>query len=140
MERKKILVAVDGSSYSEKVLSKAIELVKLLDGQIVFVYCHKKYPKIVGYPYRDKIISSINDEAEKIISPFLERMKKENVPYIERLMEEPAGTMIPTVAENEQCELIIMGSRGLSNLQGLIVGSVTQRVLHLAECPVFVIK
>lgn len=140
MERKKVLVAVDGSSYSENVVSKAIEFVKLLDGQIVFVYCHKKYPKIVGYPYRDKIISSINDEAKKVISPFVERLERENIPYIERIMEEPAGTMIPTVATNEKCELIIMGSRGLSNLQGLIVGSVTQRVLHLAECPVLVIK
>ena len=140
MEKKRIAVAVDGSRFSLKVMEKAIEYAKLLGADMVFVYCHKKYPRILGQPYRDQIISEINDQAKEIVSPYLEQLEDSGVPFTVRLMEEPAGTMIPEVAREEKCDLIIMGSRGLSNLQGLIIGSVTHRVLHVAECDVMVVK
>ena len=140
MSRKKILVAVDGSEYSNKVLDKAIEYAKLLDGEIVFVNCHKRFPAIIGQPYRDKEIADIISEAEKLVKPFLQQFKNENIPVEERLMEEPAGTMISDIAKIEKCDLIIMGSRGLTNLASMIVGSVTNRVLQTAPCSVLVVK
>lgn len=140
MSRKKILVAVDGSEYSNKVLDKAIEYAKLLDGEIVFVNCHKRFPAIIGQPYRDKEIADIISGAEKLVKPFLQRFKNENIPVEERLMEEPAGTMISDIAKIEKCDLIIMGSRGLTNLASMIVGSVTNRVLQTAPCSVLVVR
>lgn len=140
MEQRRIVMAVDGSEFSEKVMEKSIEYARLLGAEIYFVYCHKKYPKILGQPHRDHIITAINDESTEIVKPYLERLKEAGIPYVERLLEVPAGAAIAGVAESEQCELIIMGSRGLSNLQGLIVGSTTNRVLHLANCPVLVVK
>ncbi len=140
MSRKKILVAVDGSEYSNKVLDKAIEYAKLLDGEIVFVNCHKRFPAIIGQPYRDKEIADIISGAEKLVKPFLQRFENENIPVEERLMEEPAGTMISDIAKIEKCDLIIMGSRGLTNLASMIVGSVTNRVLQTAPCSVLVVR
>lgn len=140
MEQKRILVAIDGSSFSDKVTDKAIEFAKLLQAEVIFVYCHKKYPKLLGQPYRDQFISAIKDETEEIVRKYLDLLDKADIPYIERLLEGPAGAVIPEVAEDESCELIVMGSRGLSNLQGLIIGSVTHRVLHTAKCPVLVVK
>lgn len=140
MEQKRILVAIDGSSFSDKVIVKAIEYAQLQNAEVVFVYCHKKYPKLLGQPYRDHFISAIKDETEEIVRKYLDMLDKADIPYLERLLEGPAGAVIPDVAETENCELIVMGSRGLSNLQGLIIGSVTHRVLHTAKCPVLVIK
>ena len=140
MSRKKILVAVDGSEYSNNVLDKAIEYAKLLDGEIVFVNCHKRFPAIIGQPYRDKEIADIISGAEKLVEPFLQRIKNENIPVEERLMEEPAGAMISDIARIEKCDLIIMGSRGLTNLASMIVGSVTNRVLQTAPCSVLVVR
>ncbi len=140
MKRKKILVAVDGSGYSDKVLGKGIEYSQILDAEVVLVYCHKKFPAILGEPHRSKGIATILQDAEKLVEPYLQRMREAGVDFEERLMEEPAGAMIPNVAKIEKCELIIMGSRGLSNLEGLIIGSVTHRVLHLATCSVLVVK
>ncbi len=140
MERKKILVAVDGSDYSDKVLEKAVEYSQILDAEVVLVYCHKKFPAILGEPHRSKGIATILQDAENLVEPYLQRMREAGVDFEERLMEEPAGAMIPNVATIEKCELIIMGSRGLSNLEGLIIGSVTHRVLHLATCSVLVVK
>ncbi len=140
MGRKKILLAIDGSEHSHMVLDKGIEFAKLLDAEIVFVYCHKKFPEILGQPYRDKEISHILMDTETVVRPFLQRLEKEKIPVEERFMEEPAGKAIATVAEVEKCEMIIMGSRGLSNLAHLVVGSVTNRVLQTAHCSVLVVR
>lgn len=139
MKQKRILVAVDGSYFSEKVIQEAIEYALLLDAEVVFVYCHRKYPRLMKQPYRDHMISEIKDETDETVKPYLELLEDAGVPYIERFLETPAGVAIAETAESEQCDMIIMGSRGLSNLQGLIIGSTTNRVLHLAKCSVLVV-
>lgn len=140
MNQRKIAAAIDGSEYSEKVLDKAIEFARLLDATVVLIYCHRKFPRILGHPHRDHIISAIMDETTETVSPFVQKLSDSKVQYVERFMEEPAGSMIPEVAEHEKCEMIIMGSRGLSDLEGLLIGSVTHKVLHIAKCPVLVVK
>lgn len=138
--KKRILVAIDGSRYSDKVIDTTIEYAKRQEAEVIFVHCHKKFPKLLGQPYRDRVISSIRDEAATVVKPYLDKLTEASIHYVERLMEGPAGAMITDIAENEQCDLIILGSRGLSNIQGLIIGSVTHRVLHTAQCPVLVVK
>lgn len=140
MSRKKILTAIDGSDHSTRVLEKTVEFAGLLDTEVILVYCHRKFPSILGEPYEEAAITSILQDAEKTMQPFRDFLSKRGVEYSERLMEEPAGEVIPNIAAIEQCDMIIMGSRGLTNLEGLIIGSVTHRVLHLASCPVLVVK
>ncbi|KJS03069.1 MAG: hypothetical protein VR65_02160 [Desulfobulbaceae bacterium BRH_c16a] len=140
MDQKKILLAIDGSEHSNNVVEKAIEYAKLMDAGIILVYCHEKFPTILGEPYRDDKIASIIKESEELIQPFLERVQNETIPVEDRLMEEPAGKIISDIAKIENCDLIVMGSRGRSNLTNLIVGSVTNSVLHTAPCSVLVVR
>ena len=140
MNQKKLIAAIDGSTHSNKVLDKAIEFTKLLNAQIVLVYCHKRFPTLLEEPYREQAITSILFETGELLKPYIKKLDESGVSFVNRLMEEPAGTVIPSIAEIEKCEMIIMGSRGLTELKGLIVGSVTHRVLHLAKCPVLVVK
>ncbi|MBB5349217.1 universal stress protein [Desulfoprunum benzoelyticum] len=137
---KKIVLAIDGSDHSAKVLDTAVEYARMMDATILFVYCHEKFPTILGEPYRNNEIAKILDESEKVVTPFLQRLAAENIPFEERIMEEPAATRITDIAEIEGCDLIVMGSRGLSNLASLIVGSVTHRVLQTAPCSVLVVR
>jgi len=137
---KKILLAVDGSELSAKVLDTAIEYARLMGAMILFVYCHEKFPAILGEPYRNKEIAKILLESEKVAAPFLQRLTAENIPFEDRIMEEPAAKRITDIAEIEKCDLIVMGSRGLSNLASLVVGSVTHRVLQTAPCSVLVVR
>ncbi len=140
MGHKKILLAIDGSEHSRIVLDKAIEYAKLLDAGIILVHCHEKFPVNLGEPYRDQRIASIIGASEKLVRPFVQRLESEKIPVEDRLMEEPAGKMIADIAKIEQCDLIVMGSRGLSNLTHLVVGGVTTRVLQTAPCPVLVVR
>ncbi|MBU2512258.1 universal stress protein [bacterium] len=140
MTQKKFLTAVDGSEHSVKVVDKAIELSEIYNAEIILIHCHKKFPTILGEPYKEQAVSSTLLEAEKVVKPHLNKLAENGIRHSKRLMEEPAGTQIANVAEIEKCDMIIMGSRGLTNLEGLIVGSTTHRVLHLATCSVLVVK
>lgn len=140
MSSNKILVAIDGSEHSYLIVDKAIEHAKLFSVSIILVFCHRRFPTIMGHPYRDEEISNIISESEKVITPFLQHIRNAGIAVEERIMEEPAGAAITDIARIEKCELIVMGSRGLTNLAGLIIGSVTNRVLHTALCSVLVVR
>ena len=140
MTQKKILVAVDGSAHSDKVIETAIEYAQLLNAKLILVHCHKKFPTLLGEPMRNETIYSILQNAEQLIAPYTKRLREAEVDFEERLMEKPAKAVIPDIARIEDCSLIIMGSRGLTNLEGLVVGSVTTRVLHTTPCSVLVVK
>ncbi len=140
MSQDKIVVAIDGSDHSYPIVNKAIEYAKKFNVAIILLHCHRRFPTILGQPYRDEEISVIMSESEKLIAPFVEYIKQAEVPVEELLMEEPAGAVISDIAKIEQCQLIVMGSRGLTNLAGLIIGSVTNRVLHTAPCSVLVVR
>jgi nucleotide-binding universal stress UspA family protein len=140
MSKKTILVAIDGSYYSDTVVDKAIEYCRQVEGKILLVYCHRQLSSIIGQPARDREIPIVTKESRELIEPYLQRLQAADIPVEDRLMEEPAGAAITDIATIEKCDLIIMGSRGLSNLASLIVGSVTNRVLQTAPCSVLVVK
>jgi len=140
MTQKKILVAIDGSKHSDKVIETAIEYAGLLSAKVILLYCHKKFPTILGEPQRNEAVVHTLQHAEQVIAPYAKRLREAKIDFEERLIEEPAGAMIPDIAGIQKCTLIIMGSRGLTNLTGLIIGSVTNRVLHTTPCSVLVVK
>ncbi len=140
MTQKKIVAAVDGSRHSDKVIKTAIDYARLLEAKVILVHCHKKFPTILGEPHRNNMVVATLRNAEKLIAPFVQRLHEEQIEVEERLMEEPAGAVITDIAGIEKCDLIVVGSRGLTNLEGLFLGSVTNRVLHTTPCSVLVVK
>jgi nucleotide-binding universal stress UspA family protein len=140
MSKKKILVAIDGSRQSDKVIDKTIEYLELVEATVLLVHCHRKFSTFLGQPHRDEEILLIKQRSQQLMDPYIERLQEKGISFEQRLMEEPAGAAITDIATIEKCALIIMGSRGLTNLTGLIVGSVTNRVLQTAPCSVLVVK
>ncbi|MFN2353315.1 MAG: universal stress protein [Desulfopila sp.] len=137
---KKIVAAIDGSEHSDKIVDTAIEYSTMAEAKIILVYCHRKFSPHMGQLQMEKEIPLIKKESQQLLDPYIERLQKNTIEVEQRLMEEPAGEVIADIATIEKCDLIIMGSRGLTNLAGLIVGSVTNQVLQTAPCSVLVVK
>ena len=70
MSQNKILVAVDGSEHSDKVLDTAIEYTKFLRAKVILVYCHKKFPTLLGEPLRNDAIFTILQQRRTAHCPF----------------------------------------------------------------------
>jgi len=134
-----MMVPVDGSDHSMRAAEYAADLYPALGGRILLMHCHKPFPLYLGEPYFQEAHNKIMGYAWEIMVPYRELFEAGGIQYTERILEGQPAEMICRTAEIENCDLIIMGSRGRSNWQGLLLGSVTNRVLHAAACPVLVI-
>ena len=140
MRFKKILNPVDGSSHSEHATKYAIELAKEFDASIVLLHCHAKFPVVLAEPYFQQAINEILKASEELVVPYETMLKESGVEYDIRLLEGLPGSTIANVAKIEKIDLIVMGSRGVSDFEGLFLGSVAHQVLHKSDCPVFIAK
>ena len=140
MSKERFLVPVDGSAFALAAAQYAVQLVRRLSGEIILLHCHKSFPVTLGEPYFQQAITKIAEKSEKLLVPYRELLSHGGVPHEVRVLEGPAAEKIVSVAKIELCEMIIMGSRGRGDLHGLILGSVTHRVLHSAPCPVLVVR
>ena len=140
MKIKKILLPVDGSEHSRKAVSYAGDFAKMIEGEILIIHCHRTFPVALGEPYFQETLNKILEQADTVVSPCREILENRNVAYSDQIFEGPADQRIVRVALIENIDLIIMGSRGRTDLGGLILGSVTHKVLHTAPCPVLVVR
>jgi len=140
MQLKKILVPVDGSECSVRATGYATDMAKLMDGEILLIHCHKSFPAILGEPYFQRAIDKILKKSSELLDPCKKIVQDAGVTVTDRILEGPAARAICEVAKIEKIDLIVMGCRGRNDLEGLLLGSCTHRVLKTAPCPVLVVR
>jgi nucleotide-binding universal stress UspA family protein len=140
MNFSKILIPVDDSKHSEQALKHGISLAEMSGAKLIVLHCHRPVPTGLGEPNFQKAIDDATRESYAVLEKQTANFKDTNVSYEEKIIGGSTAKSIKAVAETENCDLIIMGSKGKSNLEGLVVGSVTHKVLHTVQCPVLVVK
>lgn len=136
----KILVPIDGSKASFHALEYVAVRVRRgekLDVQILFVQPFARPSALIT---RDMIKDWQKSERDKVLaSPKLKTLAKRLKAHINVDIGDVAEAII-TFARKNRCREIVMGSRGLGRLKGLILGSVATKVVHLAAVPVTLVK
>ena len=140
MQINKIMVPVDGSEHATKAAGYATDMARLMDSEILLIHCHKPFPAILGEPYFQRAIDKILKKSSELLDPYKKIVRDAGVTFIDRILEGPAAEAICEVAKIEKIDLIVMGCRGRNDLEGLLLGSCTHRVLKTAPCPVLVIR
>ena len=140
MSRPLILIPVDGSAHANRAAEYTVKMAALMNARTLLLHCHRPFPLKLGEPYFQKAIDKIIQRSGELLDPFRTLFDNHGMDYSELIMEGPPGEKICDVARIEKCEMIIMGSRGRSDLAGLFLGSVAHRVLHQAPCPVLIIR
>ena len=135
-----ILLPVDGSEHATRATAYALKLAGLMSARVVLLYCHRPFPVKLGEPYFQHAIDKIMAEDNALMEPFRSSLAEKGVDFTDLIMEGPPEKRICDIARIENCELITMGSRGRSDLKGLLLGSVAHRVLQQAPCPVLVVR
>lgn len=144
---KKILVPVDGSVASKNAAIKAVEIARFFNSEVTFITV-TQYPSISIYKNFDmnlekeyyKIIRRINDEVSKKMDELIDGLEILGIKYTKKILEGSPYAEILNYAEKEGFDLIVMGRKGYSKVKRFFLGSVTQRVLSDAPCPVLVVQ
>jgi nucleotide-binding universal stress UspA family protein len=137
---KKILLAVDGSECSMDAARQAVVLAQLCAAEVVLLHSKDKVPEFIGTPYYQKMLDHIAQLVDELLQPFRTMLEEGEVSYEERVLEGDPAKNICRAAEVEKCDLIVMGSRGFSDFEGLFMGSVSHKVLRAAPCPVLTVR
>ena len=140
MKIKKILNPVDGSEHSMRSTEHAIELAKLMDAEIILLHCHGRFPVILAEPNFQQAVNAITKASEELVEPYVKMLEDSDVKFDVRILEGNPGNKVPEVVTIEKIDLVVMGSRGVTDFVGLLVGSVAHQVIHKADCPVFISK
>jgi nucleotide-binding universal stress UspA family protein len=135
---KQILLAVDESRRSVTVVEKAIEMAQTFEAKIFLVYVHPKVLDL-GQPYYQQVLNKYIEHAEHAVAPHKTRLEKNGLDFEVLILEGDPAEMINETARVQKCDLIVMGTRGLSNIQGLTLGSVSNKVLHSTQCMVLMV-
>jgi nucleotide-binding universal stress UspA family protein len=140
---KKIILAVDGSENAVRALELTAELASSCAATVVIVHAYEPVSYLLGanpLTYQNRVNEHIAWSGELLKEAhqkLLEQGLKE-VNY--RILQGSPATAIANAALEEDADLIVMGSRGLTPMTGLLLGSVSERVIGMAHCPVLVVR
>ena len=134
----RIIAATDGSRYSKAAVDEAIKIAKASKGNLTIVS-----------------VVDVTEEFETEAPELTERFERQFKAMVERIKKqakakgvkaegivkigEPYNVII-SAAKAKKADLIVMGSHGRRGLSRLLMGSVTERVIGHAKCPVLVVK
>ena len=146
---KNILVAIDGSKSADRALDFALDLATKYSAKIVLISVFE--PLSVSMITLGIGLSPVNlaghidglmDFRKKILLNALKKARNTNSELVvtKILAEGRPSDKIVETAKEQQCDLIVIGSRGLGGIKEFFLGSVSDRVAHHAHCPVLIIK
>jgi nucleotide-binding universal stress UspA family protein len=135
-----IVYATDGSDHARKALAYARDLAKLHDAELFVVHVYPSVSHLLGYEEYDTVLVHRIADAKKIIEEAEKELELAGLTFHIELLEGPLAEAIINVAETRGADLIIIGARGMSSIEGLLLGSVSQKVIHHATCPVLVVR
>ncbi|MEA4901658.1 universal stress protein [Desulfitobacterium sp.] len=140
---KKILVPTDASDYSRRSLMTAIELAKTFQSEIEVFHVTYTPQAYWGYTVSYGISvtqEDLNKHGKIALDATLAGIDTQGVEIKAVLASGHPVTKILEEVEKENIDLIVMGSHGYGVVAGSVFGSVSQRVLVKATCPVLITK
>lgn len=137
---KTILLGVDGSNHALRAAALAGEMARCMQADLWVVVCFDPIPAYLGQPNIQYVITERMQQAENILNPAIAAVGETSGFIKTEMLEGPAAEAILSVAEARSVDLIVMGTRGLGRLGGLVLGSQSQKVVANANCPVLLVK
>jgi nucleotide-binding universal stress UspA family protein len=141
----RILIAVDGSTHSARVAKAAIVQAATYKQQpeLHLAYVHLPVPTLGGLikPVGHEALQSYyREEGEDALRGAKKLFDRAKLACSLHIMVGPVAETLVAEAKKLKCDLIIMGTHGMGAVSGLLLGSVATKTVHLARCPVMLIR
>jgi nucleotide-binding universal stress UspA family protein len=136
---KRILIGFDGSSQSEKATEIGLSLARSLDSKVLlFAVARPPEPATIV-----EVSAMLDDAREHFEEKFKKVAQRAEDLEVELETDIAVGHPVEQIvhrAEADRVDLIILGRRGMSRFEKMIVGSTSEKVLRYAHCPVMVVR
>ena len=145
MEIKTILVATDFSETATKAIETAIEFAKKFEARLVVLHAYRVEIPMAspmtagGYVLPDGFFERLGEHAREQVEATAEEVKAHGIDAIGVAVEKAAAVGIVEEAQSRRIDLIVIGTRGLTGLKHVALGSVADRVARTAPCPVLTV-
>jgi len=139
----KILVAVDGSVYTKRMLAYLAAHDEWLGPlhDYTIVHCTARLPdRAVGYLDRQTLKAYYGEQSERVFKPIRSFFEHQGLRATFSARLGHAGEVIASMADKGGFELIVMGSHGHGAIGSLVLGSVANRVLADCKTPVLLLR
>src|SRR5512143_3090799 len=141
---KKILVPVDGSDNSLRAVHFVIDQMADAPAALEAHVLNVQPPVITGDVKmcvgQEAVNSYYHDEGTKALAAARAAFDAAHLPDVQHIGIGHVAETIAAYAREKECAQIVMGARGLGSLAGLLLGSITTKVVHLADVPVTLVK
>ncbi len=136
---KNILVALDGSVEAESALKKAIEITKRESAKLHLCHVIEFY----RYPGDSGFVKKAQEEfGNDLLKKYESFVKEHGVDNVNTILEfgSPKSVISKQIAKEVGADLIICGATGLNAVERVIVGSVSENIVRLANCDVLIVR
>ncbi|MBC2721941.1 universal stress protein [Desulfosporosinus sp.] len=140
---KKILVATDASEYSRRALRTALEIARVFNAEVELLFVIHLREAYWGYNAVYSILvpqEQIEEAGELALEATLEGIDLGDTSLIKKKEQGYPASVILDEIDKENVDLVVMGSHGYGPIVGSVLGSVSQRVVQRAKCPVLIVK
>ena len=135
---KTFALAVDGSEHANRAVPLATELAKLAGGKVIVLHV-REHDLARGQIWE----LETEKEANAVVKKAMNKLKKAGIKVEGDVIRTAHGKVAQALVESakdHKVDAIILGTRGLSELEGLVLGSVAHKVIHLSKKPVIVAR
>jgi len=139
---KKILIPTDGSDYSIRAAEYGVSIAKVHDAQVTFVYVLDEVviDKFSKMPERENVERDLRADGQRYINYVSGIATKEGVKATSVIVKGRPFEQIVHLANGLNMDLVVMGTYGRRGAERILIGSVAERVIEYAHCPVLVVK
>ena len=138
MEISKILVAVDGSKYSDKAFEYAISIIQNHKQQLLLVHVIENLGNI-GYSN----FNQLKQDSQIILQKYITKAESKGLKSSLRIIEDEGNSpaeKILDISEKEKVDTIIVGTKGQKSSEQFLLGSTSYKVAHYSKCTVIIVK
>jgi len=136
----KILLAVDGSAHSDKAADYAADLAAAFQSVLFVVHAYPQTSDLLGYDDFKRLVARRKSAGQTVLDRVHQRLQERGASPQEDLLEGPEAEAILACADTHEVDLVVMGTRGLGTIEGMLFGSISRKVSQHARCPVLLIR
>jgi nucleotide-binding universal stress UspA family protein len=140
---RKILCPIDFSRHADLVVEWATHLAEEHASEVILLHAYHlpvEFQQLEGAYLPADFWDSVKEEAEQSLARYGAKVRAAGVEVREIAREGYPASVIEDEALHEKADMIVMGSRGMSGLKHLLLGSIAKRVVQKAPCPVLTVN